>query len=189
MEWKNVESDIKIEKLSDLFESLGCLSVVRITANLIHGFRIYALRSCIDAVWSHVSSDNKEVGGLLVGQVWRPANSKVFPFPLITILYAIPSVEYRNTSVSLEMGSNVWNHANNQVSAENLVVGWYHSHPNLGAFFSGTDRRTQGAFFYHDYSLGWVIDPFRKEQKVFVGRESEEYSQQVLELDQQLVIN
>ncbi len=43
-----------------------------------------------------------------------------------------------------------------------MVVGWYHSHPNLGAFFSGTDRATQRAFFNRPYSVGLVVDPVRR---------------------------
>jgi proteasome lid subunit RPN8/RPN11 len=52
------------------------------------------------------------------------------------------------------------------------VVGWYHSHPGLGAFFSHTDRRTQQAFFAHAYSVGWVVDPLRGESAWFVGPRS-----------------
>jgi len=134
---------------------------------------------------SHVIAHKKEVGGLLVGQVWKQAskNARVFSQPLITIIEAIPSTEFRNSSVSLEMGSNLWNRFNDRVSGEGIVVGWYHSHPNLGAFFSGTDRRTQKAFFNHQYSLGWVIDPFRKEQKVFIGRDSDEYRPAIMEVE------
>jgi proteasome lid subunit RPN8/RPN11 len=52
------------------------------------------------------------------------------------------------------------------------VVGWFHSHPGLGAFFSDTDRQTQAAFFREPTSLGWVIDPLRTDQAWFVGRDA-----------------
>jgi proteasome lid subunit RPN8/RPN11 len=55
-----------------------------------------------------------------------------------------------------------------------VVVGWFHSHPDLGAFFSGTDRRTQAGFFHHPFSLGWVVDPVRGEQAWFCGPHSVE---------------
>jgi proteasome lid subunit RPN8/RPN11 len=51
-------------------------------------------------------------------------------------------------------------------------LGWYHSHPNLGAFFSSTDRYTQKHFFNNDYSLGLVIDPIRNEEKYFLNKNS-----------------
>jgi len=53
----------------------------------------------------------------------------------------------------------------------------------LGAFFSGTDRSTQRAFFSHPYSVGWVIDPQRNDEKVFVGGDSEEYHPSLLVID------
>jgi len=183
--WKELESDIKLGTLAHALREQDCLSALHATANLMQGVRIYALRSCVETVMTHVRSDRKEVGGLLLGQVWQQDNVNVRnPAGALTILVeAVPSVDYRNTSVSLEMGTDVWSRVNERVSDEEIVVGWYHSHPNLGAFFSGTDRRTQRAFFNHHYSLGWVIDPLREEQRVFVGRDSEEYQSSILELN------
>jgi len=68
------------------------------------------------------------------------------------------------------MDTSVWTSALPNKEAGKLIVGWFHSHPNLGAFFSGTDRATQRNFFAHDYSLGYVIDPVRKEDAYFIGR-------------------
>ena len=59
------------------------------------------------------------------------------------------------------MDSQIWIEANQVGTNGEMVVGWYHSHPNLGAFFSGTDRRTQQAFLGNAFSIGWVIDPVR----------------------------
>ncbi len=183
MHWKELEPDIRLGTLSQALRPLDCLSALRATANLVQGVRIYALRSCVETVMSHVDSDRKEVGGLLLGQVWQQGVKAESPAGSLIILFeAVPSVDYRNSSVSLEMGADVWSQVNERLSADKIVVGWYHSHPNLGAFFSGTDRRTQRSFFNHHYSLGWVIDPFRKEQKVFVGKDSEEYLPSILEL-------
>lgn len=83
------------------------------------------------------------------------------------------------------MDAEIWNSVNNCDIKDLLVVGWYHSHPNLGAFFSGIDRKTQKSFFNHTYSLGWVIDPLRNEDKIFVGEESEEYKQTLMVLKQE----
>jgi hypothetical protein len=61
-----------------------------------------------------------------------------------------------------------------------MVVGWYHSHPNLGAFFSGTDRKTQRSFFSQRYSLGLVADPVRSEEAWFVGPDATALSPDVV---------
>jgi hypothetical protein len=49
--------------------------------------------------------------------------------------------------------------------------GWYHSHPNLGVAFSGTDCHMQRAFFSNPHSLRLVID-VRREEKWFIGSSS-----------------
>lgn len=100
---------------------------------------------------------------------------------------SVSSISYRNSAVALEMSSEIWNQLAGR-NHEDLVVGWYHSHPNLGAFFSGTDRKTQKAFFNHAYSLGWVIDPIKKEQKVFVAGESIEYGHPIMVLEHGLAL-
>lgn len=187
MQWKELESEIKLGSLAGAFRRLDCLSVLYAMINLSQGIRVYAIRSCAEAVLSHVRSDRKEVGGLLLGRVYQANTGGHNPTDtLIFLTHSVPSADYRNSPVSLEMGTEIWCRANEHISARNIVVGWYHSHPNLGAFFSGTDRRTQRAFFNHHYSLGWVIDPFRDEQKVFYGAESKEYQHPVLVVDNEL---
>lgn len=184
MKWNDIKSDIEIGNVSDALRELDCTSVVRISANLMRGARIYVLRSCVTAVTAHVKSDNKEVGGLLLGRVWEhDLPTRKSSGPLVILVDAVPSRVYRNSSVSLEMSSEIWGRVNERTSDGLIVAGWYHSHPNLGAFFSGTDRSTQRAFFSHPYSVGWVIDPQRNDEKVFVGGDSEEYHPSLLVID------
>ncbi|MBK6961140.1 MAG: Mov34/MPN/PAD-1 family protein [Gammaproteobacteria bacterium] len=98
---------------------------------------------------------------------------------------AVPSHEYYGTSVSLHMGPSVWESVRTEVGL--LVVGWFHSHPNLGAFFSGTDRKTQREFFYHEYSIGYVVDPVHDDHAYFIGEESSQVSrEQVLDVSARL---
>jgi len=61
-----------------------------------------------------------------------------------------------------------------------MIVGWYHSHPNLGVFFSDTDRATQSTFFNNLYALGLVIDPVRIDRKCFFGAASDELEKQAI---------
>jgi hypothetical protein len=70
------------------------------------------------------------------------------------------------------MSSDIWQDANKFSTDTTFVVGWYHSHPDLGAFFSGTDRKTQQDFFNSAYNLGLVIDPIRNKEKWFLGANS-----------------
>jgi proteasome lid subunit RPN8/RPN11 len=49
------------------------------------------------------------------------------------------------------------------------VVGWFHSHPGLGVFLSGTDLRTQRDCFGAEWQIAVVLDPQRREFGVFAG--------------------
>lgn len=187
MQWNNLNSDITVGSLSTVISNLECPSLIRLTVNLMRGNRVYIINDCLKNVMDHVSNEKKEVGGLLLGSAWEnnlPGMSSTGP--LVFILSSISSKVCRNSPVSLEMGTEIWDQVNEQISDGIIVVGWYHSHPNLGAFFSGTDRRTQRAFFNHSYSLGWVIDPFRNEDRVYYGMDSEEYQAALLVMDHEL---
>ncbi len=145
-----------------------------------------------------------EQGGLLIGRITRLSEqTAVEQFDCIEVVASCAAPDATGTALSLRMESTVWQAANELCAQLNTkqadeetkllgaiagkvdqyrVIGWYHSHPNLGAFFSATDRQTQAAFFNHDYSLGWVIDPVRStsaeqlEQAWFGGPQSTEVS-------------
>lgn len=49
-----------------------------------------------------------------------------------------------------------------QVNRQEIVVGWYHSHPGFGCWLSGVDINTQQAFeALNDRSVAVVIDPIQ----------------------------
>jgi proteasome lid subunit RPN8/RPN11 len=118
---------------------------------------------------SGVQDTSQEQGGLLLGTAWSGRDGLVC---LVQVRTAVPSTQAQGNAVSLSMPVAVWDAAREQLQSGETVVGWYHSHPNLGAFFSTTDRSTQAAFFNHRHSLGWVIDPVRQEQAWFAGAQA-----------------
>jgi proteasome lid subunit RPN8/RPN11 len=130
----------------------------------------------------HLKHQSIEQGGLLIGRAWaNPLPGNTAQVARVEILEAIPSMNSDATEYSLKMSADVWDAANRRIAelaAPHLrIVGWFHSHPNLGAFFSTTDKATQAAFFNHPYSIGWVIDPFtseaQKHQAFFIGAKSD----------------
>jgi Prokaryotic homologs of the JAB domain len=137
-------------------------------------------------VYEHLRSADGEQGGLLVGRLWNlPTGTQPnAPMPdpslphkhaaIICVEHFVPSLASDSTAFSLKMSAQVWSKAGELTHADPslCVVGWYHSHPNLGAFFSSTDRDTQAAFFSHGYSVGWVIDPSDEDEALFIGARS-----------------
>ena len=56
----------------------------------------------------------------------------------------------------------------NNRNDDNLrVVGWWHSHPGIGCFLSGTDISTQKYFFPEAYQVALVVDPIKDEFKFY----------------------
>ncbi|MFK7964811.1 MAG: Mov34/MPN/PAD-1 family protein [Burkholderiaceae bacterium] len=143
-------------------------------------------------VLAHLRTSNKELGGLLLGRAWGNPENPV-EAAWVEVLASIPATDSSGTGYSLRMGAGVWSAANAglddlnaaasaQTKGENAarIIGWYHSHPGLGAFFSATDRTTQAAFFTNAYSIGWVIDPSDDTHACFVGPDSRTVAQCVL---------
>jgi proteasome lid subunit RPN8/RPN11 len=132
-------------------------------------------------VMSHLQTSAFELGGLLIGTVGRiNSTTSLQRFEVVIVSHSVAAEFSESTSVSLRMPAHVWSAANQVILAEQTtalplrVVGWYHSHPNLGAFFSQTDRHTQASFFNHDYNLGWVIDPVDGDEAWFIGSNCKE---------------
>ena len=136
-----------------------------------HNLGIHMQHHAMSIINDHVRSSRFEVGGLLLGRSYEwPALRECYPFSTV-VTCAIPAKQTSESPVSLTMENSVWSEAR-RVAPELKVVGWYHSHPDLGAFFSGTDRRTQKNFFCLPHQIGLVIDPYRHEMACFAGPDS-----------------
>ena len=118
-------------------------------------------------VMDHLRAQGVEQGGLLVGQAFVDARSNAVAH--VRVLSSAAAEDAVGTAFSLRMGTGVWQSAQALLAPGELIVGWYHSHPGLTAFFSDTDRQTQRAFFNHPYSVGWVIDPVNGDEALFLG--------------------
>jgi proteasome lid subunit RPN8/RPN11 len=118
-------------------------------------------------VLAHLRLRDVEQGGLLVGRPFAHPSTSLLAHVRIT--GCAPADDAEGTAFSLRMGSQVWQAAQALLAPGELIVGWYHSHPGLSAFFSETDRQTQRAFFSNPYSVGWVIDPSDGDEALFLG--------------------
>lgn len=120
------------------------------------------------AIHSYLASHTVEAGGLLLGSRFAVES----PGVIVSIEQFVPGTDFDGTGVSLTLGTRVWDDARSVLDAGYVVVGWVHSHPNLGAFFSGTDRKTQRAFFANPWQIGLCVDPVRGQSAWFFGAES-----------------
>lgn len=178
VEWK---SEIAFEPapvdLADLVGWLG-LTIPRPWPSLSPGPVdpvIIIDRQAWDEMRTYAASADVEIGGLLVGEALRDVGTG----RLVTLVRgAIPAVGGHSTSVHFTFTQKAWEHLTTERDArwpELITVGWFHSHPNLGVFYSGTDVSTQRAFFNQPWNIGIVVDPFARRTDavgVFVGGRS-----------------
>lgn len=175
MKWTALSADIRSLPIQNLVEGWSFIETARFVFTVAQEPRVILSQQIRTKIYDHLKTKNVEQGGLLIGRVYAAGVNFKSIF-LIEVLDSIECRNFRSTSVSLSMNSDVWQDANEKSEDGLFVVGWYHSHPNLGAFFSGTDKKTQRNFFHHNYSLGLVIDPIRQQERWFKGAESLEVS-------------
>ena len=171
MRWTEQAAELPLQPLAALATRLPGIDALLDELVPADGLVIAVASAAADDVLRHLALHGDEQGGLLLGEVYAEGNapgaSRVVHVP-----QAVAATDFASTGVSLRMASGVWDDARRRLGPGELVVGWYHSHPGLGAFFSHTDRRTQRAFFPHAYSVGWVVDPLGGESAWYTGPES-----------------
>jgi proteasome lid subunit RPN8/RPN11 len=168
--WREQEPDFIRRPLDALVGNLPFMTACAITLAGDRVPRVLVPPTVIAGIMAHLQERNIEMGGLLLGNVYDGlSGGSDFT---VNVMDFARSVDFDGTSVSLRMDPDVWERARAQTGQKTTVIGWYHSHPNLGVFFSGTDRKTQRDFFNQSHSLGLVVDPIRLQEKWFMGPDS-----------------
>jgi hypothetical protein len=171
LRWQDASEPVAVAPLSALAEAHGLsVALEAIAASQDVPLCVVmpaALRADVDAFLARFDT---EAGGLLLGARYAVGDGP--DTPLVSVERFVPGRVSEATGVSLALGTEVWDDARPLLDGGLVVVGWVHSHPDLGAFFSGTDRRTQRAFFPQPWQLGWCVDPVRREEAWFRGGES-----------------
>ncbi|MGA8053730.1 MAG: Mov34/MPN/PAD-1 family protein [Burkholderiales bacterium] len=171
IEWREEAAAPLAKPLDALYAGLAAADVIAIEARLNEVPLVVVASAARQTVANHLGRVRTEQGGLLAGVPFArdPASAKI---AVVLVRAAIAATDFEGSGVSLRMESGVWDRARTALRDGEVVIGWYHSHPGLTAFFSETDRRTQRAFFNHPFSLGWVVDPLAHEEAWFRSGES-----------------
>jgi proteasome lid subunit RPN8/RPN11 len=171
MRWSEQPPELPLQPLSAL--SARAAGQIDPPSVADPGVQVIVPRAVREAVVLHLQGSSAEQGGLLLGEVFVDDDAmSIDATRAVMLTNSVPALDFESSAISLRMESGVWERARLKRAPQELIVGWYHSHPGLGAFFSLTDRRTQAAFFPHPYSVGWVIDPIDETEAFFIGRAS-----------------
>lgn len=168
--WTDTTPDFARMPAERLFPQLTFTLVCRLLLHPSAEVRVVIRQHVEEGIRQHVSEQDVEMGGLILGNVYQFGHDR--ENFVVHVEAFVGAKTFDGTAVSLRMEPSVWDAARSAARELRFVVGWYHSHPNLGAFFSGTDRMTQRAFFSNPHCLGLVIDPIRRQSKWFLGSDS-----------------
>jgi Predicted metal-dependent protease of the PAD1/JAB1 superfamily len=134
--------------------------------------KVYILKDALKKLEEHLKSNLMvEQGGILFGNAYTDPTFGIY----VEVTAAVPAPATIGTGASLEFTPDSWvgimNHAK-ATHPEANIIGWYHSHPNIGVFMSGTDMRTQRSFFPHPWCLSIVCDPVQNKIGYFLGEKA-----------------
>jgi proteasome lid subunit RPN8/RPN11 len=119
---------------------------------------------------THSYSDvEHEVGGVLLGHAYH-ADGHIY----LDIRAAIPAVTADHGPVHFTFTADAWSqlHKDRAIRYPELdIVGWFHTHPDLGVFYSSDDVVVHSAAFTMPWHVGMVVDPLRKETSFFGWKE------------------
>lgn len=129
--------------------------------------------------WGAKTGDNGvEQGGLLLGRVFEDQERDLV---CGLVEDAVPARLARGSSTYLHFSAPAWKEMLDYVDLledsdrQLKVIGWYHTHPgSLGVFMSGTDQDAQRSLFYEDWHFSLVLNPQRREFRVYHGADSQE---------------
>jgi proteasome lid subunit RPN8/RPN11 len=112
-----------------------------------------------------------EVGGAMLGRAFR-SSGQLF----VEVRAAIPAVTEDHGPVHFTFTADAWSqlHKDRVERYPDLdIVGWFHTHPDLGVFYSSDDVVVHSAAFTLPWHVGMVVDPLRKETAFFGWRAGE----------------
>lgn len=132
---------------------------------------IFLYESALDDILEYSERDlRRELGGFLLGGLHMDQRQYV------EIRHFWPAVDATSRSASLTFTHDTWAKLHRDVERQypdEIVVGWQHTHPNMGLFLSGYDMFIQENFFKQPWQVALVVDPCRQEFEFFQWRGGE----------------
>lgn len=136
---------------------------------LLHGtqpaggqVRVAMSQLSLRQIEGHATQDlARELGGVLLGESGRDDDGYY-----IKVRASLPVRTVEHGPVHFTFTADSWAQLHQERSQrypEWDIVGWYHTHPNLGVFYSADDVVVHKAAFVLPWQIGLVYDPVRGE--------------------------
>jgi len=127
--------------------------------------RIFVHEKVLEQILDYSERDRlRELGGFLIGGLHEDHG------PYVEVRHFLPAVDAKSRSASLTFTHDTWSAMTRQVDRRypgEAVVGWQHTHPDLGVFLSRYDLFIHRHFFSPAWQIAMVVDPCRQELGFF----------------------
>ncbi len=115
----------------------------------------------IESILQHVQKyRNREVGGVFVGGYYEYNTLRY-----VEICGVIPAAHTVSRGLSLRFTHDTWKDIRQKMEQSfpgERLLGWYHSHPKSGIYFSGNDIFIHENFFSLPWQIAIVADPLQQ---------------------------
>ncbi|MBP7999946.1 MAG: Mov34/MPN/PAD-1 family protein [Chloroflexi bacterium] len=115
---------------------------------------------------SHCRSDlHRELGGVLLGKAFQRQGQQ-----WVAIAAALPAFSDQHGPIHFTFTADAWARINRDRESQHpqlSIVGWFHTHPDLGVFYSADDVVVHTVAFRELWHIGLVVDPVRQEACFF----------------------
>ncbi len=140
---------------------------------LLHGERpqpnqvgVLISQEALRQIDRHCNTDlHRELGGVLLGKAFQRQGQQ-----WVAIAAALPAISDQHGPVHFTFTADVWakiNRDRESLHPQLTIVGWFHTHPDLGVFYSADDVVVHTVAFRELWHIGLVVDPVRQEACFF----------------------
>ena len=159
-------------RIGDVLDNLTVAEPPHQDDCLLHGaypapehVHVVTTQDALLQVKTHSESNvSVELGGVLLGKAFRAAD-RLF----VRVEAAIPAITDDNGPIHFTFTADAWTQIHvDRMAYPNLdIVGWFHTHPDLGVFYSADDEVVHAAAFTQPWHVGLVVDPVRDQASFF----------------------
>ena len=123
-------------------------------------YKIFIIEPALKTLWTHAKEGLPEgVAGLLLGGLYHDHEMGE---DYVEIHYAFPSASSFNEEMNLRLANRViaeMEKVSLRSYPNETVVGWYHTHPGTGIFFSENDTLIHETFYPEISNIALILDP------------------------------
>lgn len=132
---------------------------------------VFIYETVLEEILSYSEADtSREIGGFLLGGLHIDPELSGPAKRFVEVRRFLPAQDTHGQGASLRFTHDTWSALHRQVEElhpDEKLIGWQHTHPGLGVFFSGYDRFIHRNFFAEPSHIALVVDPIQQELEFF----------------------